>query len=213
MIVLGLTGSIGMGKSTTAAMFAQEGAFIWNADEAVHRLYAPGGAAVAPIAAAFPAAVIGDAVDRERLVQLLSGDPGSFEKLESIVHPLVAQQRLEDLSRAEAQGVQLAVLDIPLLFETGGEAGVDAVVVVSAPADVQAARVLARPGMTRDRLEVILSRQLADAQKRRRADFVVETGQGLEAARAQVKKIVGTVLSPGWKASGRRLSSSSKPPH
>ena len=205
MIVLGLTGSIGMGKSTTTAMFAEEGALVWNADEAVHRLYAPGGAAVAPIAEAFPGVVIDGAVDRDRLAEALGRDEAAFRRLESIVHPLVARGRLEELTAAEARGVKLAVLDIPLLFETGGDAAVDAVVVVTASPEVQAGRVLARPGMTRERFEAILARQSPDAEKRRRADFVVDTGQGLEAARARVREIVGTVLSPDWKPPRRRL--------
>ena len=205
MIVLGLTGSIGMGKSTTTAMFGDEGAVIWNADEAVHRLYAPGGAAVAPIAEAFPGAVVDGAVDRDRLAAALGRDEAAFRRLESIVHPLVARGRLEDLAAAEARGVKLAVLDIPLLFETGGDAAVDAVVVVTAPPEVQAARVLGRPGMTRERFEAILARQLPDAEKRRRADFIVDTGQGLEAARMRVREIVGTVLDPDWKPPRRRL--------
>lgn len=205
MIVLGLTGSIGMGKSTTAAMFAEEGALAWNADEAVHRLYARGGSAVGPIGEAFPGAVVAGAVDRARLAALLGRDEAAFRRLEAIVHPLVVRGRLEDLAAAEARGVRLAVLDIPLLFETGGDAAVDAVVVVTAPAEVQAARVLARPGMTRERLDAILARQLPAAEKRRRADFIVDTGQGPELARAQVREIVGTVLSADWKPPRRRL--------
>ena len=206
MIVLGLTGSIGMGKSTTAAMFAEAGALIWNADEAVHRLYAKGGEAVAPIGEAVPGVVVDGAVDRTRLAEALGRDDQAFRRLEAIVHPLVLKGRLEDLAAAEARGVKLAVLDIPLLFETGGEAAVDAVVVVTADPEVQAKRVLARPGMTRERFEAILARQVPDAEKRRRADFVVDTGRGLEAARAQVVEIVGTVLSPDWTAPRRGLS-------
>jgi dephospho-CoA kinase len=213
MILLGLTGSIGMGKSTTTAMFADHGALIWNADEAVHRLYAPGGAAVEPIGQAFPGVVVDGAVDRTRLAEVLGRDDQAFRRLEAIVHPLVARGRLADLAAAEARGVRLAVLDIPLLFETGGDAAVDAVVVVSAPAEVQAQRVLARPGMTRDRFEAILARQLPDAEKRRRADFVVETGQGLEAARTRVAEIVGTVLSEDWVSPRRSLPKSSERSH
>lgn len=213
MILLGLTGSIGMGKSTTTAMFADHGALIWNADEAVHRLYAPGGAAVEPIGQAFPGVVVDGAVDRTRLAEALGRDDQAFKRLEAIVHPLVARGRLADLAAAEARGVGLAVLDIPLLFETGGDAAVDAVVVVSAPAEVQAQRVLARPGMTRDRFEAILARQLPDAEKRRRADFVVETGQGLEAARTRVSEIVGTVLSEDWVSPRRSLPKSSERSH
>ena len=198
MIVLGLTGSIGMGKSTTGRMFADEGALVWDADAAVHRLYARGGAAVEPLGQAFPGVVADDAVDRTRLAEALGRDEGAFKRLEAIVHPLVAQDRAEDLAAARAEGVRLAVLDIPLLFETGGDQFVDAVVVVTADAEVQAARVLARPGMTRDRFEAILARQTPDAEKRRRADFLVDTGRGLDVARDQVRQIVETVLSPGW---------------
>lgn len=198
MIVLGLTGSIGMGKSTTTAMFAEADALIWNADDAVHALYAKGGAAVAPVGEAFPGVVIDGAVDRSRLAGALGRDGDAFRRLEVIVHPLVVKGRLEALAAAEARGVRLAVLDIPLLFETGGDAAVDAVVVVTAPAAIQAERVLARPGMTRERFEAILARQLPDTEKRRRADFVIDTSLGLESARARVEEIVGMVLAPGW---------------
>jgi len=213
MIVLGLTGSIGMGKSTTTAMFADEGALVWNADEAVHRLYGRGGRAVGPVGEAFPDAIVDGAVDRARLAEILGRDEAAFRRLEAIVHPLVVAGRLEELTAAEARGGRLAVLDIPLLFETGGDAAVDAVVVVTAPAEVQAARVLARPGMTRERLDAILARQLPDAEKRRRADFVVDTGQGLEAARARVREIVGTVLAPDWIPPRRRLPPGGEPRH
>ena len=198
MIILGLTGSIGMGKSTTGRMFADEGALVWDADAAVHRLYARGGAAVGPLGQAFPDVVVDGAVDRVRLAEVLGRDQTAFKRLEAIVHPLVAQDRAVDLAAARAEGVRLAVLDIPLLFETGGDAFVDAVVVVTADPEVQAARVLARPGMTRDRFEAILARQTPDAEKRRRADFLVDTGRGLETAREQVAQIVGTVLDPAW---------------
>ena len=206
MIVLGLTGSIGMGKSTTAAMFADEGALVWNADEAVHRLYARGGAAVGPVGEAFPGVIVDGAVDRIRLAGALGQDEDAFRRLEAIVHPLVMRGRLDDLAAAERRGVRLAVLDIPLLFETGGDAAVDAVVVVTADPEIQAARVLARPGMTRERFEAVLARQTPDAEKRRRADYVIETGRGLEAARSQVREIVGTVLAPGWTSPRRGVS-------
>ena len=211
MIVLGLTGSIGMGKSTTAAMFADEGALVWNADEAVHRLYARGGAAVGPVGEAFPGVVVDGAVDRIRLAGALGQDEDAFRRLEAIVHPLVLKGRLEDLAAAERRGVRLAVLDIPLLFETGGDAAVDAVVVVTADPEIQAARVLARPGMTRERFEAVLARQTPDEEKRRRADFVIDTGQGLEAARARVDEIVGTVLAPGWTSPRRGVSPDGEP--
>ena len=213
MIVLGLTGSIGMGKSTTTAMFADAGALIWNADAAVHRLYDRDGAAVGPVGEAFPGVVIDGVVDRVRLAEALGRDDQAFRRLESIVHPLVLRGRMDDLAAAEARGVKLAVLDIPLLFETGGDAAVDAVVVVTAPAEVQAARVLARPGMTRDRFEAILARQMPDAEKRRRADFVIDTGEGLEAARARVEEIVGMVLAEGWSRLRHGLPKVDEPPH
>ena len=213
MIVLGLTGSIGMGKSTTTALFAEMGALTWNADDAVHALYAPGGAAVAPVDQAFPGVVVDGAVDRTRLAAALGRDDTAFKQLEAIVHPLVAAGRVADLIAAQARGVRLAVLDIPLLFETGGDRAVDAVVVVTADPEVQAARVLARHGMTRERFDAILARQLPDAEKRARADFIVDTGLGLDAARAQVAEIVGTVLAPGWKPARPRLSPGGEAPH
>tara|TARA_R110002124_G_scaffold256039_1_gene421666 strand:+ start:5339 stop:5980 length:642 start_codon:yes stop_codon:yes gene_type:complete len=213
MIVLGLTGSIGMGKSTTAAMFAEVGALVWNADEAVHALYAPGGAAVGPVGAAFPGVIVDGAVDRARLAAALGQDPAAFRRLETLVHPLVLAGRLEALAAAEARGVKLAVLDIPLLYETGGDAAVDAVVVVTADADIQRHRVLARPGMTAERLDAILARQIPDAEKRRRADFVVDTGHGLGPARARVAEIVGTVLASDWIPPRRGLPDSDEPPH
>lgn len=206
MILLGLTGSIGMGKSTTTAMFADLGAVVWNADEAVHRLYASGGAAVEPVGAVFPGVVVNGAVDRTRLAEALGRDEAAFRRLEAVVHPLVAQGRAADLAAARAAGVKLAVLDIPLLFETGGDAHVDAVVVVTADPEIQAERVLARPGMTRERFEAILARQLPDAEKRARADFVIDTGRGLEAARAEVAAVVQTVLDSAWISPRRRAS-------
>lgn len=213
MILLGLTGSIGMGKSTTTAMFAEHGAIIWNADDAVHALYAQGGAAVGPVGEAFPGVVVDGAVDRARLAEVLGRDEAAFRRLETIVHPLVAAGRTADLEAARAAGVRLAVLDIPLLFETGGDRAVDAVVVVTAEAEIQRRRVLARPGMTVERFEAILARQIHDVEKRRRADFIVDTSAGLEAARVQVAEIVGTVLSPGWTPPRRRLSSTTEQPH
>ena len=213
MILLGLTGSIGMGKSTTAAMFAEHGAVVWNADDAVHALYSAGGAAVEAIGAAFPGVIVDGAVDRTRLAEALGRDETAFKRLEAIVHPLVAAGRAADLETARATGVKLAVLDIPLLFETGGDKAVDAVVVVSADPETQRRRVLARPGMTAERFEAILARQTPDYEKRRRADFVIDTGRGLEAARARVAEIVGMVLSPGWKRPVRTLSGADETPH
>ncbi|MCW0047002.1 dephospho-CoA kinase [Brevundimonas sp. BT-123] len=210
MILLGLTGSIGMGKSTTTAMFADLGAVVWSADEAVHRLYAPGGAAVGPVGEAFPGVVVDGAVDRTRLAEALGKDDTAFRLLEAIVHPLVAQGRAADLEAARTAGVKLAVLDIPLLFETGGDRAVDAVVVVTADPAIQAERVLARPGMTRERFDAILARQMPDAEKRARADFVIDTGRGLEAARAEVEAIVAVVLDPSWISPRRGAASLSR---
>jgi dephospho-CoA kinase len=203
MIRLGLTGSIGMGKSATAAMFADAGVPVWDADAAVHRLYAKGGAATGPIAEAFPEAVVDGAVDRSRLTQRLREDPPAFARLEAIVHPLVGEDRRIFLREAETSGAKVVVLDIPLLFETGGERAMDAVVVVSAPAELQRERVLARPGMDLQKLEALLARQTPDAEKRARADFVIDTSQGFEAAREQVRQVLSVVLSPGFRS--RRL--------
>jgi dephospho-CoA kinase len=213
VILLGLTGSIGMGKSTTTAMFAEHGAVVWNADDAVHALYAPGGAAVGPVGEAFPGVVVDGAVDRARLAEALGRDETAFRRLETIVHPLVAAGRVADLEAARAAAVRLAVLDIPLLFETGGDRAVDAVVVVTADAETQRRRVLARPGMTVERFEAILARQTPDAEKRRRADFIVDTSAGMDAARAQVAEIVGTVLAPEWTPPRRTLSPTTEHPH
>ena len=210
MILLGLTGSIGMGKSTTTAMFADLGAVVWNADDAVHRLYAPGGAAVLPVGEAFPGVVVDGAVDRARLAEALGKDDTAFRRLEAIVHPLVAQGRAADLEAARTAGVKLAVLDIPLLFETDGDKAVDAVVVVTADPAIQAERVLARPGMTRERFDAILARQMPNAEKRMRADFVIDTGRGLEAARAEVEAIVAAVLDPSWISPRRGAASLSR---
>jgi len=199
MIVLGLTGSIGMGKSTTAAMFEAEGVPVHGSDAAVHALYAKGGPAVAPVEAAFAGVTKGGAVDREALSNKVLGDPAALARLEAIVHPLVAQDRRAFLERAKASGAQVAVADIPLLYETGRPPEVDAVVVVTAPEAVQRARVLARPGMTEARLAAILARQTPDAEKRARADFVIDTGAGMDAARAQVRAILKTVRDPAWR--------------
>ena len=188
MIVLGLTGSIGMGKSTTAAMFAARGVPVYEADAAVHRLYR--GRAVPLIEAAFPGTTGAGAVDRDRLSAAVLGDREAIARLEAFVHPLVRDEEAAFLDAARRAGRTVAVLDIPLLFETGGEARVDAVAVVSAPPGVQRARVLARPGMTEAKLDAILARQMADAEKRRRAHFVIDTGRGLAAAEAQVDGIL-----------------------
>ncbi|PRD44363.1 dephospho-CoA kinase [Phyllobacterium phragmitis] len=188
MIILGLTGSIGMGKSTTAQMFADAGIPVYSADEAVHRLYS--GRAVPLIEAAFPGTTRANEVDREKLSAAVLGQPDAIGKLETIVHPLVREEERAFLENARNAGADMAVLDIPLLFETGGENRVDKVVVVSAPLEVQRRRVLARPGMTEAKLDAILARQVPDAEKRARADFIVDTGKGLDAARGQVVAII-----------------------
>ena len=190
MITVGLTGSIGMGKSTTAAMFAAEGVPVYDADAEVHALYAKGGAAVEPLGAAFPGVVVDGAVDRARLSHLVVGKPDELKKLETIVHPLVGESRVGFFQKAVAEGADIVILDIPLLFETGGEKRMDAVVVVSAPADLQRQRVMARPGMDEAKLDAILARQMADAEKRARAHFVIDTGQGLDHARIQVRDVL-----------------------
>jgi dephospho-CoA kinase len=195
MKVIGLTGSIGMGKSTTAAMFREAGIPVYDADAAVHDLYDEGGAAVGPVGEAFPGVVRDGRVDREELRKRVLGQPDELKRLNAIVHPLVGQDRVGFFRKAEADGADMVVLDVPLLFETGGHANVDAVVVVSAPPEMQRERVLARPGMTPDRLDAILAQQMADAEKRARAHFVVDTGRGLEAAREQVREIVARLRS------------------
>jgi dephospho-CoA kinase len=199
MILIGLTGSIGMGKSTTAAMFREAGVPVYDADAAVHDLYDTGGAAVGPVGEAFPGVVKDGKVDREALRQAVLGKPDDLKRLNSIVHPLVGRDRVGFFAQAEAGGAEMVVLDIPLLFETGGHASVDAVVVASAPAEMQRERVLARPGMTPERLDAILAQQMADAEKRARAHFVVDTSRGLEPARQQVAEIIATVRDPQFK--------------
>ncbi len=198
MKLIGLTGSIGMGKSTTAGMFAELGLPVYDADAAVHRLYAPGGAAVAPVAALFPDALDQGGIDRRRLSARVLGDDGAMRALEAAVHPLVAADRVAFFAQAQESGADLVVLDVPLLFETGGAAGLDAIVVATAPPDVQRARVLARPDMDSAKFEAILARQTPDAEKRAGADFLVETAAGLAPARAQVRSIVETLRQPGW---------------
>jgi dephospho-CoA kinase len=193
MFIIGLTGSVGMGKSTTARLFAEQGVPVHDADAVVHRLYE--GEAVAAIEAAFPGATTGGKVDRSRLAVLVLDDPSALKRLEVIVHPLVQAAEQELLARAQARGEKVAVLDIPLLFETGGDQRVDAVVVVSAPTEMQQARVLARPGMTWEKLEAILRKQMPDEEKRRRADFVVDTSRGIDDARDQVRAILDAVAT------------------
>jgi dephospho-CoA kinase len=193
MFILGLTGSLGMGKTTTAGFFAEAGIPVHDADAAVHRLYE--GKALPLIEAAFPGTTANGKVDRAKLAQRVLEDPDALQRLEALIHPLVRESETRFLAEAERQGAKIAVLDIPLLFETGGDRRVDAVVVASAPPDVQRARVLERPGMTPAKLDAILARQLADAEKRSRADFVVDTSRGFEAARAQVAEILRAVAS------------------
>ena len=200
MITVGLTGSIGMGKSTTAAMFRDAGVPVYDADAAVHDLYDAGGAAVGPVGEAFPGVVKDGRVDREALRQAVLGQPEALKRLNAIVHPLVGRDRVAFFQKAEADRADLVVLDIPLLFETGGHAHVDAIVVVSAPAEMQRERVLARPGMSPERLDAILSQQLADPEKQARAHFVVDTSRGLEPARAQVAEIIAALRDPQFKS-------------
>jgi dephospho-CoA kinase len=198
MFVLGLTGSLGMGKSATAQMFAEEGVPVHDADAAVHRLYE--GEAVPLIEAAFPGTTQNGKVDRDKLGQRVLGDAAALKRLEAIVHPLVRKAEERFLGEAEDQGAAVAVLDIPLLFETGGDKRCDAVVVVSAPAEVQRERVLRRPGMSEQKFAAIIAKQMPDADKRARADFVVDSGQGLDHARAQVRDILRKVASMPKKA-------------
>lgn len=193
MVTLGLTGSIGMGKSTTAAMFRDAGVPVFDADACVHALYR--GAAVEPVEAAFPGVTRDGAVDRELLRQRVLGDPAALRRLEAIVHPLVRDQRTAFLAGAHAAGAPLVVLDIPLLYETGQDAAVDAVAVVSAPEPVQKVRVMARPGMTEARLSAILAQQVPDAEKRARARFVIETGAGLAETRTRVAEVIAALTT------------------
>lgn len=195
MIRIGLTGSIGMGKSTTAKMFAAEGIPVHDADATVHALYS--GRAAPLIEAAFPGTVSDGKVDRTLLSPHVLGKPEAMKKLEAIVHPLVREEEQLFLKRARADHRRIVMLDIPLLFETGGEARVDVVVVVTADADVQRDRVLARPGMSEDSFEAILAKQMPDAEKRRRAHFLVDTGKGLEPAKRQVQAILKALAAAG----------------
>ena len=199
MITLGLTGSIGMGKSATAAMFAAEGCPVYDADAEVHRIYAKGGEAVEPVEAAFPGVVRDGAIDRARLSERVLNDAEAFQRLNGIVWPLLGAARREFFRQAEQDQVAIVVLDIPLLFETGGERNMDAVVVVSAPADLQRERVLAREGMSEAKLDAILARQMADAEKRARAHFIVDTSRGFDSAREQVREIVAALKRPDWR--------------
>ena len=191
MIVIGLTGSIGMGKSTTAKMFADEGVPVNDADAVVHDLYRT--EAVEPVGEAFPGSVRDGAIDRQELSRQLAASSEKFKTLEAIVHPLVRRREMDFLARHREAGTELVILDIPLLFEVKGEDRVDVIVVVTCDPQVQRQRVLARPGMTEDKLAMILSRQIPDAEKRQRADFLVDTGPGLDAARERVRTIIAAI--------------------
>lgn len=195
MIVAGLTGSIGMGKSTTLAMFADAGVPVHSADEAVHKLYS--GKAATLIDTAFPGVLVDGAVDRGKLGTIVLNNREALKRLEAIVHPLVRTEEEEFLKNARENRAPLAVIDIPLLFETGGESRVDKVIVVTAPPHVQRQRVMARPGMTAEKFEAIMARQMPDPEKRRRADYVIDTGEGLDAARNAVAGIVKALSVAG----------------
>lgn len=188
MIILGLTGSIGMGKSTTAKLFAEAGVPVYDADAAVHKLYE--GEAVAAIEAAFPGATVGGKVDRTRLSARVVHDPAAIKRLEGIVHPMLGASRQKFLDDAEQAGAPVAVVDVPLLYETGGEKRVDAVVVVTTTPEIQRQRILARDNMTPEKLDAILARQLPDAEKRKRAHFLVDTSHGLDPVRARIRDIL-----------------------
>ena len=205
MLLIGLTGSIGMGKSETAKMFRAEGVPVYDADAAVHKLYEKGGKAVEPIRAAFPSAIIDDAVDRKALSRCVIGLSDEMKKLEAIVHPLVGEAQIDFLRENMEAGREMAVLDIPLLYETGGETRVDVVVVVSAPYDIQKTRVLARPDMDEAKFAAIHAKQVPDEEKRKRADFVVESDKGLDHAREQVARIVEALKGREGKVLKERL--------
>jgi len=208
MLLIGLTGSIGMGKSETAKMFRELGVPVYDADAAVHKLYEKGGKAVEPLRAAFPAAIMDDAVDRKALSRCVIGLPDEMKKLEAIVHPLVGEAQMEFLRENMAAGQAMAVLDIPLLYETGGETRVDVVVVVSAPVRYSEndASCVARPdSRTRTKFAAIHAKQVPDTEKRRRADFVVESDKGLDHARAQVAAIVEALKTREGKVLKERL--------
>jgi dephospho-CoA kinase len=193
MFVLGLTGSVAMGKSTTARFFAEEGVPVHDSDSVVHRLYE--NEAVPLIEAAFPGTTAGGKVDRVKLGSRVMGDLAALRQLEAIVHPLVWDAERRFLEQAQTKGAPVVLLDIPLLYETGGDGRVDAVVVATAPAEVQRSRVLERPGMTEQRLQAMLARQMPDSEKRLRADFIVDTSRGFDDARAQVQEILRKVAT------------------
>jgi dephospho-CoA kinase len=192
MIILGLTGSIGMGKSTTAKLFAEAGVPVYDADANVHSLYE--GEAVAAIEAAFPGTTANGKVDRNKLSARVVHDPVAIKRLEQIVHPMLGASRQKFFADAERSGAPIALVDVPLLFETGGEKRVDAVVVVTTTPEIQRERILSRDNMTGEKLDAILARQLPDAEKRRRADFVVDTSHGLDPVRAQIRDILNRAV-------------------
>jgi dephospho-CoA kinase len=195
MKIVALTGSIGMGKSTTLAMFKERGVPVWDADAAVHRIYGQGGAAVDRVSAVFPQCLTKDnSIDREILSQLVLGHDDKLKQLEAIVHPLVGQDRSAFLAQARSDCASLVIIDVPLLFETGGQAHVDGVIVVSCDPVMQRTRVLARPNMTVDKFEAILARQLPDAQKRAKADYVIKTDRGLDDTRRQVGEVLAALI-------------------
>ncbi|MEO0713552.1 MAG: dephospho-CoA kinase [Pseudomonadota bacterium] len=194
MIYLGLTGSIGMGKSATAAMFREEGIPVYDADAAVHAIYARGGSAVGPVGALFPEVIEDGAVDRAKLRERVLGDADALKQLEAAVHPLVGLEQLKFREQAEASDAPCAVLDVPLLYETGGDTRCDYVVVVSAPQDIQRQRVLERGGMTEAEFEAILAKQTPDAEKRARADFIVSSAHGFDFARDHVRAIIALMI-------------------
>ena len=192
MLILGLTGSMGMGKSTTAKLFAEAGVPVYDADAAVHKIYE--GEAAPAIEAAFPGTTIDGKVDRVKLSSRVLHNPAAIKQLEQIVHPMLGASRQKFLADAERSGAPVAVVDVPLLFETGGEKRVDAVVVVTTTPEVQRERILARDNMSSEKLDAILARQLPDAEKRKRADFVVDTSHGLDPVRARIRDILAEVV-------------------
>lgn len=207
MIVIGLTGSIAMGKSETAKLFREQGVPVFDSDEEVHRLYEAGGAAVEPLARIFPEALTAEGtIDRSVLSRLALKDAGVFKSIENIVHPLIRERKAAFLKDCKRAGTPIAVIDVPLLFETRQEKDVDKIVVVSAPEEIQRQRALSRPGMTQQKLDAIMDRQLPDAEKRRRADFVVDTSTGIDGARDQVTAILNELKSKMGSAGERSHS-------
>jgi dephospho-CoA kinase len=197
-----------MGKSATLALFAERGAPVYDADAAVHALYTPGGAAVAAVEAAFPGVGKDGGIDRAALGARVLNDPEAMKKLEAIVHPLVRQAQADFIDKALKDGAELAIVDVPLLYESGGDANVDAVIVCSAPAPLQKRRVLERPGMDAGKFAAILSKQMLDSEKRARADFVLDTSRGEEDARDQVAAILREVSKPDWRGRANKATNS-----